>query len=114
MKNETHKNSNLAYYNEILSGLAFEKGYISSDSIDDDMCKILIKKYNLQIINFCEISTIMFATTCKKILLSGGTFSWLIGFLAFYSDAIYYPKRKNTWYDDIFVFDDWIPVIMDD
>lgn len=105
--NEKYKVSNLFYYDNILSKLNFEKGYISSDSIDDNICKILIKKYNLQVIDFCEISTIMFATTCKYLLLSGGTFSWLIGFLAFYSDAVYYPERKNTWYDDIFVFDEW-------
>ena len=110
--NEKYKAENLSYYDNILSKLVFDKGYISSDSIDDDVCKILIEKYNLQIIDFCEISTIMFATTCKYLLLSGGTFSWLIGFLAFYSDAVYYPKRKNTWYDDIFVFDEWIPIVI--
>lgn len=110
--NEKYKVGTLFYYDNILSKLVFDKGYISSDSIDHDICKILIKRYNLQIVDFCEISTIMFATTCKYLLLSGGTFSWLIGFLAFYSDAIYYPKRKNTWYDDIFVFDEWIPIVV--
>lgn len=114
VKNELHKNSTLEYYNKILSNMSFENGFISSDTIDDDICKYLIEKYNLQIINYCEESTIMFASTCKKILLSGGTFSWLIGFLAFYSDEIYYPKRKTTWYDDIFVFDEWTSVTIDD
>lgn len=108
--NEKCKIGNFLYYDSILSKLSFEKGYISSDSIDDDVCKMLIKRYNLQVIDFGEVSTIMFATTCKHLMLSGGTFSWLLGFLAFYSKTIYYPARKNTWYDDIFVFDEWIPV----
>jgi hypothetical protein len=67
----------------------------------------------LEVIDLDEVKTIMFASTCKNIILSGGTFSWLMGFLAFYSEKIYYPKIKNTWYDDIFVFNDWVQVKFD-
>jgi hypothetical protein len=49
----------------------------------------------------------MFASTCNHIVLSGGTFSWLIGFLAFFSKSIYYPRIKNKWYGDIFIFPHW-------
>jgi len=50
----------------------------------------------------------MFASTCNNLILSGGTFSWLIGFLAFYSKNIYYPlDNKNKWYGDIFIFPEW-------
>ena len=94
------------YYDKILTNLDFENGYISSDSIDYYICQKLIKKYNLQVINSDEISTIMFGSTCKYIVLSGGTFSWLIGFLAYYSE-IYYPKIIHKWHGDIFVFKSW-------
>uniref|UniRef100_A0A6C0B9Y9 Uncharacterized protein n=1 Tax=viral metagenome TaxID=1070528 RepID=A0A6C0B9Y9_9ZZZZ len=110
VKNENDKQNTFLYYDKILSSTDFEIGYISSDSIYDDICKSLIDKYNLQIIDFCEVSTIMFASTCRNIILSGGTFSWLIGFLAFYSDKIYYPQKKSRWYDDIFVFNEWVGV----
>jgi hypothetical protein len=48
----------------------------------------------------------MFASSCKNVVLSNGTFSWLIGLLGFYSN-VYYPKIKTVWHGDIFVFPDW-------
>jgi hypothetical protein len=110
LKNDLSFDDNRNYYDKLLTDLSFKNGYISSDSIENDLCKFLIQKYNLSVINYDEIKTIMFASTCDKIILSGGTFSWLIGFLSFYSKKIYYPKYKNTWYDDIFIFKEWIAV----
>jgi len=49
----------------------------------------------------------MFGSTCNNIVLSGGTFSWLIGFLAIKSENIYYPELKEKWYGDIFSFLNW-------
>jgi hypothetical protein len=86
---------------------AFDKGYISSDTITSDICKKLIEKYKLNIINENEVKTIMFASTCNNLILSGGTFSWLIAFLAYYSKNIYYPYLNNCWYGDIFQFPSW-------
>ena len=103
-KNQSESNS---YYEKALSTMTFGQGYISSDSIDSEFCQSLIKKYKLKVIDLDEVKTIMFASTCKNLILSGGTFSWMMGFFAFYSENIYYPKKKNTWYDDIFVFDNW-------
>jgi hypothetical protein len=113
IQNDISKSNNKEYYDNILSVLNFKKGYISSDTIKSDFCKFLIKKYNLEIIDLDEVKTIMFASTCQNIILSGGTFSWLIGFLSFHSHKIYYPKNKKTWYGDIFAFDDWIQVNID-
>jgi hypothetical protein len=104
-------NNSFEYYNGILEKMSFDKGYISSDTINSEICMKLIDKYNLSIINENEVKTIMFATTCNNIVLSGGTFSWLIGFLAFYSKYIYYPiDKKDKWYGDIFIFDKWIGI----
>jgi len=90
------------YYDDLLSKIDFENGYISSDSIENETCKYFIKKYNLNIINYNEVKTIMFGSTCNNIILSGGTFSWLIGFFAFYSENIYYPYYENPWFGNIF------------
>ena len=68
--------------------------------------KLLKMKYNLKIIDYDEVNTIMFGSTCKHIVLSNGTFSWLIGFLAYYS-TVYYPKIIHKWHGDIFIFDSW-------
>jgi len=49
----------------------------------------------------------MFGSTCQHIVLSGGTFSWLIGFLGFFSDVYFPSNREKVWYGDIFVFPRW-------
>lgn len=95
------------YYDQILSTISFSKGYISSDTIKNDICKKLIKKYKLNIIYDSDIHTIMFGSTCKHVVLSGGTFSWLIGFLGFFSEIYCPDNRKGVWYGSIFVFPHW-------
>jgi hypothetical protein len=90
------------YYDNLLKTISFENGYISSDSIDSKYCEYFIKKYKLNIINYDEIKTIMFGSTCNHVVLSGGTFSWLIGFFSFYSENVYYPLYENPWFGNIF------------
>lgn len=105
---ENKWNNSFEYYDKILEKIKFEKGYISSDTISSEICQKLIKKYNLNLFLENEEKTIMFASTCNNLILSGGTFSWLIAFLAFYSKNIYYPlDNKNKWYGDIFIFPEW-------
>lgn len=95
------------YYKKAISQIKFENGFISSDDVNSPICKFLINEYNLKVLNYDEIETIMFASTCKHMVLSGGTFSWLIGFFAFFSENIYYPNIHNKWYGDIFIFSHW-------
>ena len=101
-----------SYYKQTIKTINFETGYISSDNIDHPFCIWLINKYNLIPIILNEVKTIMFSSTCNNIVLSGGTFSWLIGFLAFYSKNIHYPKIENPWYGDIFSFSHWKKTIV--
>ena len=89
-----NKNPGLKYYTNVLESIHFDKGYISSDSIDHSICKELIAKYNLTVIILDEIQTIQFASTCKYIILSNGTFSWMIGSMGFFS-KVWYPKVKK-------------------
>ena len=95
------------YYEKVISQIQFENGFISSDDVHSSICQFLITKYNLKVLNYNEIDTIMFASTCNHIVLSGGTFSWLIGFFAFFSKNIYYPNIRDKWYGDIFIFPHW-------
>ena len=82
------------YYDEIISKLSFNKGYISSDSMDHEICQKLINKYNLIPYNADEINTIQFGSTCKNIVLSNGTCSFLIGLFG-YNSIIYFPGNKS-------------------
>ena len=97
----------IQYYENIINSIPFDKGYISSDDINHPVFQNLKNNYNLTILNLDEEETIMFGSTCKNIILSGGTFSWLIGFFAFFSKNIYYPNIQNKWYGDIFIFPNW-------
>jgi hypothetical protein len=80
--------------------------YITSDSIDNIICQTLINKYNLKIYNTDEIDTIQFGSTCQSIVLSHGTYSWLLGLLSFGSN-VHYPTIKVKWHGNIFIYPDW-------
>lgn len=105
---EMESHNNFEYYDSIIKKQKFDVGYIASDNLNSQICYKLIQKYSLKIINYNEEETIMFGSTCNNIILSGGTFSWLIGFLAFYSKYINYPINNKKWYGDIFVYKNWI------
>lgn len=94
------------YFDKALSGFEFENGYISSDTITHPLCKQIIEKFNLKTIETSEEDTVAFASTCKYLVLSSGTFSWMIGVFGYFS-KIYYPKIYKVWHGDIFVFPEW-------
>jgi hypothetical protein len=96
------------YYDKALQNIkSFSKGYISSDSIGHPICEKLIEKYDLTPVQWDVVETIQFASTCRHLVLSLGTFSWLVGFLAYFSDDVQYPFDKKPWHGDIFVFQEW-------
>ena len=84
--------------------------YISTDDNNNNIIKEILKLYpSSQLINFDEITTFQFASTCKHIILSHGSFSAVIGYLSFFSN-IYYPEYElnKIWYGDMFSIDKWI------
>jgi hypothetical protein len=97
----------LAYYTNALDGIDFKQGYISSDSPMHPLVQELMAKYNLRFVALSPHRTIQFANTCKHLILSNGTFSWMMGFFAFDASTIQYPKVKVPWHGDIFVFPEW-------
>ena len=96
------------YYEMVLEQLSFKSGYISSDSLNHEICQKLINKYNLQPLIMGEVETIMFATTCKNIVLTNGTMGWYIGVFSWFS-KVYYPNLnlRPKYHGDIFNFPDW-------
>ena len=91
------------YYDRALSQIVFKNGYISSDTINHNICQELIKKYNLNIFQNNEIETIMFANTCKYIVLSHGTFSHVSSLFSYYTDKVFYPNYNHLWANNILI-----------
>lgn len=85
--------------------------YIATDSPNDDKIqKILNYDENIKLLEYDEIRSIQFGSTCKYIILSHGTFSCIIGYLGFYSEKILYPsfKLSKKWHPScIFNIDNW-------
>ena len=100
------KNPGIKYYEMCLDKLKFDSGYISTDSIDEKMIHKLCEKYNLSLYENTPGNTILFAKNFDNLVLSGGTFSWWIGFLSQASNILY-PKNYLNWHGDIFVNNNW-------
>jgi len=106
-------NPGFKYYDKVLSSLTFHKGYIASDTPNHEICMKLKEKYaNIEILSSNEVDTILFGSTCKHVVLSHGSFSAIIGYMAFFSN-VYYPmyESNKNWYGDMFTnIPGWIRV----
>ncbi|MBI2810082.1 MAG: hypothetical protein HYX67_04545 [Candidatus Melainabacteria bacterium] len=103
-------NPGTQYYLKALSLISYDNLYISSDDFTNDIIKGIIDEHKNAVLLFnCdEVKTIQFASTCKNIILSHGSFSAIIGYLSFFSD-IYYKKyeQDKIWYGDMFSIPKW-------
>ena len=106
-----HFNPGLEYYKTALSNISFDHLYISTDDKNHSIINSLTKLYaNSTIVNFDEVNTIQFGSTCKNIVLSHGSFSTTIGYLSYYS-TVYYPSYDRisyVWFGNMFEIDGWI------
>ena len=98
------------YYINTIHNISFDNLYISTDEPTHTMITTLLQLYpSTKIINYDEINTFQFASTCKNIILSHGSFSAIIGYLSFFSN-IYYPEYEpdKTWFGDMFSINGWV------
>ena len=103
-------NAGINYYLKAIKSVNFDNLYISTDDKKHNIIKSILQLYpNAKLIEYDEINTFQFASTCKHIVLSHGSFSAIIGYLAFYS-TIYYPEYdiNRMWYGDMFSINNWI------
>jgi hypothetical protein len=105
-----HFNPGIKYYINAIKNINFNNLYISTDDKNHNIIIELLQLYpSSQLINYDEITTFQFASTCKNIILSHGSFSAVIGYLSFFSN-IYYPEYElnKIWYGDMFSINNWI------
>lgn len=86
-------------------------GFISSDSPDHPLVLQLLAEFPGLRLVVCDdlVRLIQFASTCAHVVLSHGSFSAVIGFLAFHS-TVYYAPYNTPWCGDMFSQPDWILV----
>ena len=84
------------HYLGILATLNVDRVYLSTDSPDHPIAQQLLRHARLY--EGPPIDTILFAASCRYVILSHGTFSGMIGYLA--SDStVYFVKEseKTSW-----------------
>lgn len=100
----------LEYYLNTIKKINFDKLFIASDNFMDDYIKKIQEQYpKSELVKLSAIETIKFGSTCKNIILSHGSFSAMIGWLA-YDSIIYYPdysKASAKWFGDMFDIPGW-------
>lgn len=87
-----------------------DKIYISTDEPTHHIIRTLLELYPETILlTYNEVHTIQYASTCKHVILSHGSFSAVIGYLSFFS-TVYYPgyEKDKIWYGDMFSINDWV------
>jgi hypothetical protein len=105
-----HNNPGANYYIKTIESIEYNNLYISSDDKTHSIIQEIIQQYpNTTIIEYDEIKTFQFGSTCKNVILSHGSFSAIIGYLSFFSD-VHYPKFEpgKIWHGDIFSINGWI------
>jgi hypothetical protein len=97
--------------------------YISTDDAEHPIVREIMEKYPKSKLvgdvlggdderKNSEVSSIQFGSTCRYIILSHGSFSAIIGHLAFYS-TVMYPEYINgkIWYGDMFRGHGWTEIL---
>jgi hypothetical protein len=100
-----NSNPGILYYKNILNSIDFDSGFISSDCLNHPMVLELSNEYNLEIFDSTPIDTILTGSECEYRVVSGGTFSWFIGYLGD-NDNVFAPKIPK-FHGDIFVYSGW-------
>ena len=97
----------IGYYLYALSQIYFDNLYIATDDIHHPIVSRIFEVYpNALLVSYNELDTIHLGSTCKHVVLSHGSFSAVIGYLAYESD-VYYPAYTQMWHGDMFSIPGW-------
>lgn len=100
-----YNNPGLLYYITAIHNVhKFDHIYIGSDTLEHPIIKKIKELYhNTTILDYNEVDTIQFGSTCKYVILTNGSFSCVIGYLSYYS-TVYYPEPDSSkdWCPNIF------------
>jgi hypothetical protein len=102
-------NPGINYYMKAIQKINYDNLFICTDSVNHCIINQIVNKYpNAKIINYDLIQTMQFASTCKHIILSQGSFSSIIGYLSFYSFVNYPTFKVDKWrFEGLFSINSW-------
>lgn len=83
------------WYEKLIKQINYDNIYICSDTENCSIVKKLKENFNAKFVNFNSVETLKFASTCKHVILSWGTYSWLLGLFSFYSNVYYFDFNNN-------------------
>ena len=101
----TTQNPGLNFFTGCIKNIKHDKLFIGTnldknnkllENNKHEWIRLLEKEYNAQVIELDEIETIQFASTCKHVVLSHGTYSAIIGYLSYFSE-VYYFNSNPKW-----------------
>ena len=100
------------YYKNIINNLKdkYSNIYICSNDKNNNIIKQLKNIYNITYIEKGKIENILFGSTCRYIIMSGGSYSFLFGLLSFYSKKVYFNRFHNKIYNKkLDKYERWYP-----
>ena len=77
------------------------KVYIASDTPTHPIVTNLVSHFSATVLSLNPVQTIQFGCTCMNIVISDGTFSWLIGALASPHARVAVVDRGIPWVGNI-------------
>lgn len=85
------------FYENVIDSLKnkYDNIYLASDNVEHDFCQNLIKKYKITPYVTNHIDTVLFGSTCKYVIISSGSFCFLIALLSFFSDKVYFSNQAG-------------------
>ena len=112
-----HLSPGSRYFLKAIAATRFNTLYIASDDFEDEIIKEITAVYpNAILFSASPTETLQFGSTCRNVILSGGSFSAMIGMLAFFSQ-VQYPEnahiddRGRAWCGDMFSGHGWTKVL---
>jgi len=112
----THENPGYAYYASTIRSIlsSMDTLYVATDQPSHPMIAQLMTECRppegaAHLVTLDEVETLQFGSTCKFLVLSNGSYSAVMGWLAFDATEIHYPKYKSQmWHGDMFSIPSWI------
>jgi hypothetical protein len=85
---------------------------IATDRPADKGVAELARRFSAELLDLSPVQTVQYLASCAHLVLSDGTFSWVIGALAWNATSVKYVPRQKAWHGDVYVFPDWEKVVV--